>query len=128
MIHKISDILTLADDSASGNGLAAKSYAAGASNGAGIDTTLYEGGLAFALSCGTIGASATVDLKIQDSADNSTFADLATPLAITQLVAAGFAKLDVRTRQTRRYVRFVMTVGVAASVVAVVFVGQKRVL
>src|SRR5579872_3367176 len=128
MIHKITDVLDLEDDNSSGVGLGAKSYTAAAYNGAGVDLTKYEGGFGWFITCDTVGGSGTIDAKIQDSADNVTFADISTPIAITQITAAGNAFLGARVRQLRRYARIVMTIGVATSVVAAVFIGQKRVL
>lgn len=129
MIHKITDVLDIQDDNSSGVGLGAKSYTAAAYNGTGVDLTKYEGGMAFVLSCDTVGGSGTIDLKVQDSADNSSFADIASGPSITQLTAAGLSVLAFRVRQIpRRYCRCVLTIGVATSVVSVVFIGQKRAL
>src|SRR5947209_1268962 len=75
----------------------------------------------FVLDVGAFGASATVDMKLQESTDNSSFTDLAgTGVAITQLLAAGgnnrLATLEVRAGQiTKRYVRARVTVGTAAT-------------
>lgn len=125
MIHKISDVLNVNAGASSGPGLAAVSKTAAAYNLPSIDVSLYEGGFAYNISAGGISGGATVDAKIQDSADNSTFADVS-GLAITQITASGEATLDVRTRQLRRYARLVVTVGTATTVVGVVFVGQKK--
>lgn len=55
------------------------------------------------------GTSPTLTVKLQDSADNSTFADL-TGGAFTQLTAAGSQHLE-GTGTVRRYVRAVYTIG-----------------
>lgn len=129
MIHKIPDILDIEDDGSTGAGKAAQSLTAAAYNLNGVDLTKYEGGMAFIISAGGISGGATVDFKLQDSADNSSFADLATPIAITQMTASGLTILSFRVRQiVRRYLRGVLTVGTATTVVGVFFVGQKRVL
>lgn len=128
MIHKISDILDQNDDASSGFGLGAQSKAAATYNLASFDTTKYEGGFGFIVSCGSISGGATVDFKLQDSADNSSFADVSPSIAITQITASGIRKLDARTRQVRQYVRGVVTVAVATTVVGVIFTGQKRAL
>jgi hypothetical protein len=123
MIHKITDMIDLQDSASSGAGFAALSRAAAAYNGAGVDLTKYEGGCAFDISAGAVTGS--LDAKVQDSADNSTFADVS-GLSITQLVAAGHASLNFRTRQCRQYVRVVLTVTGGPVVCAATFVGQKR--
>jgi hypothetical protein len=125
MIHKLSDAFDIVDDASSGQGLGAQSKAAAAYNLASFDATKYEGGFQYIVSAGAISGGATVDFKLQDSADNSTFADVASQ-SIAQITASGRKTLDVRTRQTRQYVRGVLTVGTAATAVAVIFVGQKR--
>lgn len=125
MIHKITDVLDIQDDSGSGPGLGAQSKAAAAYNLTSIDLTKYKGGFAYVVSAGAISGGATVDAKIQDSADNASFADVS-GLAITQITASGKAALNARIRQCRQYVRLVLTVGTASTAVGVTFVGQKR--
>lgn len=101
--------------------LAAKSYAAGDHEGASVD---HANGPAasFFLSAGTIGASGTVDAKVQYSDDDSTWADddgsSGNDTAITQITAAGTAQLDV-PNPMGRYSRVLLTVGTAACVVGV---------
>lgn len=80
-------------------------------NGTGIDTWAKgrPQGSIFMLSVGAAsGTTPTLDVKIQDSLDNSTFNDVA-GAALTQKTAAGFQEINVG--QTRRYVRAVGTVG-----------------
>src|SRR6266571_3109841 len=80
-------------------------------------------------------ASATVDMKLQESVDNSTFTDLAgTNVSITQLVQAGgnnrLATLEARAGQLsagRRYLRALVTVGTAATQVCCIALGGESV-
>jgi len=87
----------------------------------------------FVLNVGAFGSSATVDMKLQESTDNSSFTDLAgTGVAITQLVAAGgnnrLATLEVRAGQlTKRYVRARVTVGTAATLLQCLALGGEAV-
>lgn len=98
--------------------------AAATVNGTGIDrmsTGGPEGYVAAVLKActgATTGgpATQTLDAKIQDSADNSSFADYkpdgATVAAITQITTANAeAHLNVDLRNARRYVRVVTTLG-----------------
>lgn len=125
MIHKISERLDVS--TSGGAGLDAQSKTAGTTNLASIDANKYMGALAWVITAGGISGGATVDFKVQDSDDNSTFADVSGQ-SITQITASGSAILDTRIRKFRRYVRGVLTVGAATTVVGVVFIGQKRVL
>jgi hypothetical protein len=124
MIHKVTDAIDLQDSAASGAGLAALSRAAGTYNTTGVDLTKYEGGCAYDISAGAV--TGTLDVKLQDSADNSTFADVAPAVAITQLAAAGHATLNFRTRQCRQYVRISAVSVTGPAVFSATFVGQKR--
>jgi len=103
--------------------LPAVSQSVGALNGASVDHA--EGSsVSFLISVGTVGASATIDVKTQYSDDTVSWTDY--PVAdeagnddaITQIVAAGSALLHVPNPR-ERYSRIVSTVGVAASVVGV---------
>ena len=83
-------------------------------NGSGVDLIGYIGNLKVVVNVGaSTGTSQTLDLKIQDSADNATFADLSPANAITQVAGAGASlqSLSLDTRAVRRYVRAVSTVG-----------------
>lgn len=109
--------------------LAAQSYAAGAQNGAAVDHALYPAA-SFFISVGTVGSSATVDMKLQHSDDNATWTDEVTgagnDLSITQIDEAGDAQIDVPNPRAR-YSRVVVTVATAACVLGVVTVaGPKR--
>ena len=82
-------------------------------NGAGVDLVAMGGDHAVvSLHLGVVsGTTPTLDVKIQDSADNSTFADFATPVAFTQkTVGASFSRLNLNIANVRRYVRAVVTI------------------
>lgn len=109
-----------------------QSVAAGTADTGGIDMQKFRRA-AFILDVGVFGSSATVDMKLQESTDNSSFTDLAgTGVAITQLVAAGgnnrLATLEVRAGQlTKRYVRARVTVGTAATLLQCLALGAEAI-
>jgi hypothetical protein len=119
------------------------SQGAGSVNSPSIDLQKVKRAL-FVLDVGVFGASATVDMKLQVSPDNSVWTDLAnvtpatfTGAAIAQLVAAGGnnrqARLEIRADQLAaitspagaRYARVVVTVGVAATLICVLCFGGE---
>jgi hypothetical protein len=82
-------------------------------NSIGLDTKGMEQVTALAIS-GLLGASDTVDVKVQDSADNSVWADL-TGAVFTQLtdtedntVLVGTIKCNQASTPVRRYLRIVV--------------------
>jgi len=87
------------------------------------------------LDVGVFGASATVDMKLQESANQnlSSATDLAgTNVAITQLVAAGgnnrLVSLEARAGQmTKRYLGVLVTVGTAATLVSLIGIGGEAI-
>lgn len=81
-------------------------------NGTGVDLQQYSGDVAVVLdSAAGTGTSPTLDVKLQDSADNSTFADI-TGATFTQVInAASQQKIVVNKDAARRYVRAVATIG-----------------
>lgn len=101
-------------------GIFARSQAASTVNGAGIDTNGFSRALVV-LNAGTAGASATVDVKIQHSADNSTFADI-TGAVFTQVTTANdetIYLLDLSLVGVNRYIRVVSVVATATSALGV---------
>lgn len=99
-------------------------------NGTGVDLQGYQGNLKLMLSsaAGT-GTSPTMDVKIQDSADNSTFADVA-GLTFAQVInAASLQSLAVDSRAVRRYIRAVETIGgtTPSFTRSLLAVGQKQI-
>jgi len=88
---------------------------AAATNGTGVDTQGYREASAIFYSTPT-GSGTTSDCKLQDSADNSTFADVATA-TFTQATTAGGAAwqlMDIDLAKRQRYLRLVHT-GAGAS-------------
>lgn len=104
--------------------------AAGTINGAGIDRRGFESCTLFA-STGDIAGSptaTTVDIKLQDSADNSTFADL-TGAALTQITAADtLEQKDIDLSGAKRYIRIVRVVAFTGGISPTVDVGVGVVL
>lgn len=99
-------------------------------NGTSLDLQGYNGHVMAMLSsqAGT-GTSPTLDVKLQDSADNSTFADV-TGKTFTQVTsaAASHQEMDVDPRSVQRYVRLVATITGTAPVFDAFggFVGGKK--
>lgn len=96
----------------------------------GVDMTRYRRAM-FIVGVGAFGASATVDAKLQESVDTTdgNFTDVAGG-AITQLLAAGgnnrMAVLEIDAEKVtagKKYVRVVVTVGTAASLVTAIPLG-----
>lgn len=84
---------------------------ASATNGASIDLQQFNGG-GFQFN---VGAGGNVTFKLQDSADNSTFADVTAPMTINGVLpsvvvnASNVGVLRLDPSNTRRYVRIVAT-------------------
>lgn len=78
----------------------------------GIDLQTYDGDVVFLLdSAAGTGTSPTLDVTIEDSADNSSFAAI-TGAAFTQVTGTASAqKLVVNKDSARRYVRVKYTIG-----------------
>lgn len=99
---------------------------AGTRNGTGVDRatpggTLYMGCTLSALLGAETGTptSFTADFKLQDSADNSTFADYVPPggvaadAAVTQMTAgSAISDVDIDLSGARRYIRVVETIAI----------------
>jgi hypothetical protein len=89
-------------------------------DGTGVDLQDFVGEAAFFVSAKNVaGTNPTLDVKLQDSADNSSFADV-TGLAFTQVTAANtkaavFHRLNVNVDGLRRYVRAVTAIGGTSS-------------
>jgi len=103
-------------------------------NGTGVDMQDYVGQVAVVLaSKNTAGTNPTLDVKLQDSADNSTFADI-TGATFTQVTnantsAAVSEKITININGAARYVRAVATIGGTSSpafMTACTFVGGKQ--
>ena len=107
--------------------LIAGTYTADAT-GAGADLQGYQGVLKIVLDSGV--GTGTLNVKIQDSADNSTFADVSGK-AFTQVTdSASIQSLAIDTRAVKRYIRAALTItGTGATFgLAVVVAGQKQIM
>lgn len=117
------DVLTQNTPAIILNAVSAANTAAATSSG--VDLTGYEGVVSIVVQTGAI--TGTLDGKIQDSADNSSFADV-TGATYTQVTAANKVaaySLDVRT--VRRYIKYVGTVATGPVLISVVLNGFKKV-
>ena len=98
-------------------------------NETGVDLRDYEGDITMILDAEAGGSDITYAVKVQDSADNSSFADV-TDLAFTTTTAntALVETLTVNTDESRRYARAVITVagGTGAGAVSVTALGRKK--
>ena len=99
------------------------------SNETGVDLQDYEGDITLILDAEAGGSGVTYAVKVQDSADNSTFADV-TDAAFTTTTAntALVESLVVNTDEIRRYARVVIDVTGSshAGAVSVVGLGRKK--
>jgi len=98
-------------------------------NRTGVDLIDYEGDIVAILDAEAGGAGITYAVKIQDSADDSSFADV-TDLAFTTTTANTALRetLRINSDEVRRYIRAVITVagGSGAGAVSVVALGSKK--
>jgi hypothetical protein len=109
MIQDIPGLLTVASVAAS----AARTTTL---TGTGVDLQSYEGNVGVILnsSAATAGTSPTLDVKIQDSADNSSFADVS-GLTFTQVTTTASVQLVRVPKSVRRYIRAIGTIGGTSS-------------
>jgi len=109
--------------------LSANDVVAASANRTGVDLVDYEGDIMAILDAEAGGASITYAVKIQDSADNSTFADVS-GLAFTTTDANTALRetLRINSDEVRRYIRAVITVagGTGTGAVSVVAPGSKK--
>ena len=84
---------------------------ASTANGSGVDLQGYEGSAAFVLSSEAMGASVTLAVKLQESADNSSWSDV-TDGAFTTTAAntAAFEQIALNVSDLKRYIRSSCTV------------------
>ena len=95
-----------------------------AATGTGVDLNDYEGPVIVVQNHGT--STGTLDGKIQDSADNSSFADVSGLTFTQSTTTADIQSLVVQSKQVRRYIKYVGTVGTGPQVVGVSMTGQKK--
>lgn len=106
--------------------LAAAQSAAASFNGTGVDLLAYEGPIVIVQNGGA--GTGTLDGKIQDSADNVTFADIAGATFAQKGTGAATASLVIQSKQVRRYIRYVGTVVTGPQLVAVTATGFKKIV
>ena len=84
------------------------------STGSGVDISAFKGRMAIMLDSGaaSAGTSPTLDVKIQESADDSTYSDIsgATFTQVTD-AAASFQQIAIDADDAEQYIRVVATVG-----------------
>jgi len=109
--------------------LSANDVVAASANRTGVDLVDYEGDIMAILDAEAGGASVTYAVKIQDSADNSTFGDVS-GLAFTTTDANTALRetLRINSDEVKRYIRAVITVagGTGTGAVSVVALGSKK--
>jgi hypothetical protein len=105
MLQDIPGLLTVASVAAS----AARTTTL---TGTGVDLQSYEGNIGLILNCSaaTDGTNPTLNVKIQDSANNSDFDDVS-GLTFTQVTTAASVQLLRVRKSVRRYIRVVGTIG-----------------
>lgn len=111
---------------ASSEVLAASQSAAATFNGSGVDLRDYEGPILIIQNGGA--GTGTLDGKIQDSADNSTFADVAGLTFAQKGTGAATTVLAVQSKQVRRWIRYVGTIVTGPQLVSVTAVGVKKIV
>ena len=98
--------------------------------GTGFDVSAYNGNITFVQAIGTVsGTTPTLDGKIQDSADDSSYADVS-GATFTQVTAStNVQSLNVDTRSVRKYLRYVGTIAGTTPVFNsfVMAIGEKQV-
>lgn len=100
-------------------------------NGTGVNVSDYKGVLKCALSYGAGGGtSPTLDVTIEDSADDASYAALSPAKAFAQVTnaAAAFESISVDTRAVRKFIRAVATLTGTSPTFdgSVTVVGQKQ--
>lgn len=97
---------------------------AAATSAAGFDLRDYDAGVIVIQNHGL--GTGTLDGKIQDSADNSSFADV-TGLTFTQSTTTADQQiLAFNPKSVRRYIRYVGTIATGPHVIGVSLVGVKK--
>jgi len=106
--------------------LLASQSAASTVTGTGIDLRDYEGPILITQNGGA--GTGTLDGKIQDSADNTTFADVSGLTFAQKGTSAATTVLAVQSKQVRRYIRYVGTIVTGPQLVSVTAVGVKKIV
>ena len=84
---------------------------ASTANGSGVDLQGYEGSAAFVLSSEAMGASVTLAVKLQESANDSDWSDVSSgAFTTTAANTAAFEQIALNVSDLKRYVRTASTV------------------
>lgn len=99
--------------------------------GSSVDLNDYDGSAKIIVQIGaaTAGSSPTMDVKIQDSADNSSFADVTGATVAQVTTVALTASIGLAPRTYRRYVKLYATIGGTSSPsfpISAVVLAQKK--
>ena len=99
--------------------------------GVSLDLQGYQGKVKILMALGAIsGTTPTLDVKVQDSADNVTFADLSSPVAFGQKTnqANTVDAVVVDTRAVRRYIKLYAAAGgtTPSFTLGALAIGQKQ--
>ena len=112
-----------------GSTIAPVSCGSGATNGTGKDVSGWVGPITAVVNIGAVaGTNPTLDVKLQESADNSSFSDI-TGATMTQATATGTGTI-LSFVHTKQYVRAVATVGGTSTptfLTSVVLFGQPKI-
>ncbi len=98
--------------------------------GTGVDISTYQGKIKVTLICGTVGGtSPTNACKLQDSEDDSTYADITGATFTTVTASNSNESIALDTRGAGKYVRSVQTIGGTTPTYdsVVTFAGIKKV-
>jgi len=99
--------------------------------GSGVDISAYQGNLKIILdSAAGSGTSPTLDVKIQNSADGTTYTDVAGAAFAQVTTTASLQSIRLDTRSVKKYIRAVGTIGGTSPSFnfAVLAVGQTQTL
>ena len=99
-------------------------------SGTGFDVSAYNGNITFVQAIGTVsGTAPTLNGKIQDSADNSSWTDVSGATFTEVTTSTNVQSLNVDTRSVRKYLRYVGTIAGTTPVFNsfVMAIGEKQV-
>jgi hypothetical protein len=96
-----------------------------AATSVGVDLIDYEGPVVITQNHGI--STGSLAGKIQDSADNSAFADIVPAVNFaSETTTVGVQQVVIQSKQVRRYIRYLGTVATGPQVVAVTMTGVKK--
>lgn len=121
----LNDLKNNVVEAGSGNTLVPATRTASA-NGTGVDLQASDGPCFALVQAGTVsGTSPTLDAKVQESDDNSTFTDI-TGATFTQITASNKSQI-ITFKRAKRYCRLVFTIaGTSPSFASAGFIGGQK--